>query len=803
MTPGWGGFHKYPALILSTLIAAGIWAGRQLPASSVTPLFALAAASLVLSAAVLLLGQGRTAAPARSFCCVVLCFSIGALKYRSDDAGSILTSGPSQRRTAAIVVQVIDAPQVMGNRVRLQVRVRSVINGPLEYPCEERGIVTCSASGSGPDLSSIRYGWILGLWGAIESPPESGNPGEFSPRQYYNANGISFVMRVRGRQCVRVLDTCSGGTFMRDVVLPLRAHILSEIDRDIGGEEGEFLKGLMIGERSGLSPGVRRAFLDSGVAHILAVSGSNVAVMAGAVLAVISFFRVSKVVSRMLTACALVVYMLITGSQPPVVRATIMALSLFLGSSLGRRVHPLQSVGLAAMIMFTADARQLFDVGFQLSFGAVIAILLLTPRLLQIVIHREHRTMMWRLVRTVYSLFAVSIAASVGTLPLTAMAFGRLSIIGFIANLVIVPATGLSVVLGIVSAAVAPVQAWVAASYAALNRMVLMFTIEGAERAASLPWATVETIWFRPIDALPYYTALACFVVLGNPPAVRWMLIAFLAAMNASFFWPSAEIAEFMSGECRIVMIDVGQGDAILLQSPGGQNVLVDTGPPSRDGSPWGTSVVPLLKRLDVQNLDEVIITHFHDDHAGGLVQVLRSFNVRRLVVPLDIGRPAGALCARLGVQVSVASRGEILGDALSRYYVLAPERRESSAPGDPNKQSLVVKMQFGSVSMLLMGDAERDEEERLVAWYGAFLASDILKIGHHGSKAGTGEEFLAAVRPDVALISVGRANRFGHPAGFTLQRLEGAGVEVFRTDEMGAVFLATDGSVIRPMHWR
>jgi competence protein ComEC len=204
-----------------------------------------------------------------------------------------------------------------------------------------------------------------------------------------------------------------------------------------------------------------------------------------------------------------------------------------------------------------------------------------------------------------------------------------------------------------------------------------------------------------------------------------------------------------------------------------------------------------------VQSLDAVIITHFHDDHAGGLLQVLRSFNVRRLVVPPDIARNAGALFARLGVRVSVASRGEILGDALSRYYVLAPEGGESSAPGDPNKRSLVVKMQFGSVSMLLMGDAEREEEERLVACYGAFLASDILKIGHHGSKAGTGEEFLAAVRPDFALISVGRANRFGHPAGSTLQRLEGAGVEVFRTDEMGAVFLATNGNVIRLMHWR
>jgi competence protein ComEC len=480
-----------------------------------------------------------------------------------------------------------------------------------------------------------------------------------------------------------------------------------------------------------------------------------------------------------------------------------MALSLFLGDSVGRRVHPLQSVGLAALIMLTADARQLFDIGFQLSFGAVIAILLLTPRLLGMVTQRGHRTLVWGVVRAAYSLFAVSIAASVGTLPLTGMAFGRLSIVGFIANLIIVPATGVSVVLGIISAAVAPIDEWVASSYASLNRLVLMLTIEGAELAASVPWATVDTLWFRPIDALSYYTALACFTVLGNPPLARRMLIASLAAINASLFWPSADIAEFMAEECRIVMIDVGQGDAILLQSPGGQNVLVDTGPPSRDGSPWGTSVVPLLKRLDVQSLDAVIITHFHDDHAGGLMQVLRTCNVRRLVVPPHIVRTAGALLDRIEVPVTVASRGDILGDSLCRFYVLDPEEVDSNASGDLNNQSLVVKMQFGGVSVLLMGDAERDEEKRLVSCFGGFLESAILKIGHHGSKAGTGEEFLSVVRPEFALISVGRTNRFGHPAGSTVQRLEGAGVEVFRTDESGAVFMATNGRMIRQLHWR
>jgi competence protein ComEC len=802
MTPGVEAFHKFPALVLAILVGAGIWIGHQLSASQFLPLTLLTAAATMLLAAMRIWSADSQSKVVCSLCCLLLCPAAGALKYLTDTTPGVLP--PSVKsRMMTVIGTVAEAPSEIGNRQRFLLQLRMVIIGDTLVPCAEKGLVTRIRSRGDSAGHSISYGSVVSLHGLVETPPEAGNPGEFSPRQYYNANGISFLMRIHGMANIRTLDSNRGSVFMQRIILPLRRFILAEIDRDIGGEEGEFLKGLLIGERSGLSPGVRRAFLDSGVAHILAVSGSNVAVVAMVILMMLSLLRIPRQVSRALTVAGLLIYMLVTGSQPPVVRATIMATSLLVSSSLTRRVHPLNGVGLSALLMFAIDSRQMFDVGFQLSFGAVLAILVLYPRFMKLLPLHDHKGWAARIGGQIYGVVAVSLAASIGTLPLTAMVFGRLSLVGFLANLAIVPASGVSVVLGLLSCLVAPVSPWVAGAYAADNRIVLLLTIRSAEVAASVPWATIDTVWFRPIDALPFYAGLACLLSLGKPSRLRGGLIALLCALNVSLFWPASALTRASAGEFRVTMIDVGQGDAILLQPPDDRNILIDTGPPPRDGSAWGTSVIPLLKRLGVRSLDAVIITHMHDDHAGGLPYVLKVCEVRQLLIDPVAARSISIPLREARTAVRNAFRGLALGDSIYRLYVVSPDSLPSDSTGNANRLSLVIKLQFGGVSMLFMGDAEQGEEARINMRYGRFLESDVLKVGHHGSRAGTSEEFLRTIRPEYALISVGRTNRFGHPAKSTLQRLQAAGVEVLRTDELGAIVLTTDGKGVHVMQWR
>jgi competence protein ComEC len=799
MMPGWEAIHKFPGLIISLLIGTGIWLGSLLPDSAIMPLLLLVAATTLCTTALLLCRRRRSPGFTGACCGFVLCLALGALKYRSDDPPRTMPPATGARHTTTILGVIADAPFEKGNTVRFAFRTRAFVVGDSAIPFEEIGIATCVGVPAG---DSIRYGAVVVLSGKEEEIPEAGNSGEFSPRQYYHANGITFMMRVRGAGNVRVLGSDGGSYLMQEFVLPLRSSVLAGIDRDIGGEEGEFLKGLLIGERSGLSPEVRRAFLDSGVAHILAVSGSNVAVVAATILMCLSLLRMPGAPTRVLTMGGLLIYMYISGAQPPVVRATIMAMALFIGSWLSRRTHPLNGVGLAALVMFAIDARQLFDVGFQLSFGAVLSILLIYPRLM-LIISRRPRTGVWRLVRPVYSLVAVSVAASIGTVPLTALAFGRLSLVGFLANLVIVPASGASVVLGLISAAVEPLSHWAAGSYAAVNRVILMLTIAGARIAASVPWATLNTVGYQPIHALPYYAGLACLCCIGNPGWCRRLLITSVLLADGVLFCPVKSLATSLPEGCRITMIDVGQGDALLLQSPGGQNYLVDTGPPSRDGSAWGGSVVPLLKRLGIQSLDAVVLSHLHDDHAGGFLHVLQNFHVESIIVSSDVASPVRAAMRGDSNAVTPVSRGSVFGDSLCRLYVLGPDPTPAGSGENANRRSVILKMYCEGLSAILMGDAEQLEEAALISRYGAFLRANIVKVGHHGSKAGMSADFLETVDPERALISVGRYNRFGHPAPATLGRLNGRGVEVLRTDEMGAVFLILADHAIHRVEWR
>jgi competence protein ComEC len=211
----------------------------------------------------------------------------------------------------------------------------------------------------------------------LESPRGVRNPGEFDAQEFYNANGITLLLTVKGSRHVCILDHDGGWWGMRQVVVPARRALLAHIEGYVGGEEGELLKGLMIGERGGLTPALRNAFLISGVAHILAVSGSNVAVVAAAVLAFLLLLRIPRRAHPWGVAGALLFYMLLTGSQPSVVRATIMGLVALAVSGRGARGNPLNAVGIAALIMYSIDARQLFDSGFQLSFAAVLSIVVL------------------------------------------------------------------------------------------------------------------------------------------------------------------------------------------------------------------------------------------------------------------------------------------------------------------------------------------------------------------------------------------------------------------------------------------
>jgi competence protein ComEC len=692
---------------------------------------------------------------------------------------------------------------------RFLLETSHIRDGSVNVPWESRVLVQVRPSVR-HESDQMEYGDRVALRGVLEEPSQERNPGEFSPRQFYTANGIPFVMNVR--EPPRLLERGGGAWLHRTILFPMRRFILRTIDSTVGGVEGELLKGILIGERGGIDPGTRRAFTVAGVAHVLAVSGSNVAVVAWFLLFLLGFARVSKVIRITILCIGLVGYMMIVGNQPPVVRATIMAFIVVGGGLLQVKADPFNSLGVAALIVLGFQPRQLFDVGFQLSFAAVFFILYLYPMFNARISLLTGTNLIMRGCRAALRVIAVSAAASIGTIPITATAFGQVSVIGLLANVIVIPLVGAGVVLGFFSLLFAPVSSVLLESYAQLNRIVLQLTLEVTEFASGLPGASIDAYRFSSLDAFPFYAGIFLFSHLSVMPVFRKLLILFLLLLNIAVIAPV--VGKPQRVPLRVTFMDVGQGDAALLQFSDGRTMLVDAGPA------WGTYdagvlvVVPQLRRHGVEEIDLLVVSHPHGDHLGGVSAVLDAFPVKRV---LDCGQHVQSEMYRTYVTTvrdeqapwEFGRAGKILTEfENARIYVLHPqehfiEHDTGRHLSNINNASVVLKVQYGNTSLLFCGDAEEEAEVAMVEAYGDFLRSTLLKVGHHGSITSSSIPFLESVRPSYAVISVGKANRYNHPSVTVLQRLSESTIHISRTDLEGALLFETDGTSFTPVSWR
>ncbi len=748
--------------------------------------------------------------PIRSFPAIALSICLGGLMFSVRESEQYIPSG-FREAEVEIVGEVTGIPEHLEWGKRFVMRLREVGTEDKQLAYFPKAIVRLTRSHSDTLLPVIEHGFVVKVVGRLMPLQDERNPGEFSPRQFYEAQGITALCRVKGYEKYEVLDSNGATWLMKFVVLPVRKHVVSVIDETVGGEEGEFLKGILIGERAGLSAELREAFANSGTAHVLAVSGSNVAVVAGVFFVLFEFCRVRKRTRVVLTCLVLVVYMFLTGSQPPVVRATIMAVVLLVGTVVQEKSNPLNSLGVAAAAILIVDPGQLFDVGFQLSFAAVIALLTLYP-ILDGFVNKLHgkstvrSSLVWLL-----RICTMSAVATLGTLPLTAMYFEKISIVGVLTNIFVVPAVGISVVLGFCSVLAGSVSMWMAHAYSSLNSVVLWLTIKVAEVSGAYEFATLESYGFRWLDAIPFYLTLLFVMFLLQRKRWSLVLITFLVGLNVDLFVPRT--AQFSSDPnvMRVTMIDVGQGDATLVEFPGGRNMLIDAGPRTDSYDAGRRVVVPFLKRRGINAVDLLVITHPHADHLGGAHAVFEGLNVRATV---DCGEHVESpMFAEFladqsnepSLRTQPVSGNEIVHDSLFHMFVLHPPRRFARENSDCNLNdlSVVLKLCYGRISFLFTGDAEEAAELAMVSTYGDFLRSDVLKVGHHGSSTSTSPEFLDAVRPRHATISVAQFNKFNHPSEDVIELLSSRGVEIARTDEEGAIIFETDGLSLTKVNWR
>ena len=586
-------------------------------------------------------------------------------------------------------------------------------------------------------------------------------------------------------------------------------------------ESAALLRALAIGERTQLGDEVNEDFARSGLAHVLSVSGLHIAVVAFGIFRLLRWL-LSKSEALLLRADARTLasvasipgtwlYVALTGAEAPAVRSGIMASALFLALALGRDEDGPSSLAAALLAVLAWDPAAIRSLSFLLSFGSVAGLMLLTTPLRRMLpvappapAETGWRPWLVRLRETMLLAAVGSLAASLATGPLVAVAFQRASLVAMIANAVALPLASLLTGLAAASAlafAIAPSAAALLVILAAPLARALLWV---SHAFAGLPFASARLAAPSAAELFAWYLALLAIPLLRSRRRLGRRLLA-SGILALVVLAGSAELGRRLDRRLTLTFLAVGQGDATLVRLPGGRALLVDGG-----GDPAGRwdvgarVVVPALVALGVRELDAVVLSHPHPDHCLGLISVLRELPVRELwIAP---GAERGALLDQL---LAVAhARGTRLRELGARERVedFAPVRIEALHPPpgssfEGNDASLVLRVALGEVSFLLAGDVEAEAEASLLGR--AAPRATVLKAPHHGSSTSSTGEFVRAVGPRHVVFSVGRAGNFGFPHAPVVARYQQAGAILHRTDRDGAVSFATDGRQLLVDHYR
>jgi competence protein ComEC len=648
---------------------------------------------------------------------------------------------------------------------------------------------------------TLAYGDLVRGTFRLRHPRRFDNPGGFDYPAYLATQGV--FLEGWARDPIEAVAAPYGSRILA-AIFRLRATLLQRLDAAMPAGQAGLLKATVLGDRSGLTPEMNQAFLDSGTYHILAISGLNVSLLAGVFFGLLRILRLSPRFAAAAAAILVTGYAALAGAGASVVRAAVMADVYLLAVVLDRRADLRNSLALSALALLWWNPRYLSDVGFQLTFLATLGIVLVLP------IYEPALAGCPRAIRWLPLSLVMTLAATAMTLPILAGNFYRVSPVGLLANIPIVPLSGLITGMGTAACA------------------AFLFA------PAGLAWLNQANGWL--VDLL---LATAAWFAAWPGSSLRayspsgGMLLAYYGAVACGLFWLNAgdgqarrrrvgRLARFGAGGCvlalllqivlklhplgpqpdlRLTVLDVGQGEAIYLEVPGRGRLLLDAGSiAGRDFDIGARVVAPFLWHEWVGSLDVIVLSHEQLDHTSGIPSLLRAFPVGEVwtgeappVTPMGLWVQEYLRHRRIPHRV-VAADSPVLRWGPAALRVLHPDAEPAAKPDgtgtralSPNDLSLVLEVRTGPHAVLLAGDLGREGEVRLLR-RGVPATAQILKVPHHGSRQSSGPALLDAVRPEVAILSVGYRNAFHHPHPETLARYRERGIRLFRTDQHGAV---------------
>jgi competence protein ComEC len=715
------------------------------------------------------------------------------------------TLGPAALTPVFLEGVLHEGPEERPDRTRLYVDLVGTATAPGARILPVEGRLRLDLYGRAKEVP-LAGDWVR-VWARPRALDDAGFPGGTTRRALAARRGVSLVASAPPEHLVVIR---SGGG-LGVIAERLRTRVHHTIDRALPPGPASLVRAFATGDRSAIPDELDQAFQASGLSHLLAVSGLNLAIVAGIFVFLLgAVLKRSEVIAlgfsvrrsaALLAMPAVVFYTFLVGASPSAVRSALMVLALLVGQLSARLRETWSALALAVIVMVAWDPATLGDVSFQLSFAAVAGLLRLQPALMTLVPDRVRTAPTWQ--RWPVDIFLATVAATVGTMPLVGRHFGRVAWAGLLANLpagplsslVLVPLSLLGGLLGTVSATLAQPILWLAGGAAEALAWL-------AQAFAGLPGASFEIPQPTILECVLFYGitfGLAAglaevpdgpVALSGGPTRVagakRRRALGFAAACAIAILlsYAGGQWARRHTQDATWVQLPVGQGDAAVLELPEGRTVLVDVGPP---GDAAERVILAYLRHRRIPRIDLVVLTHPHADHVGGLPTLAAAIPIGEVWWNGDRRESTDVLLqplAQLPNRIVTASTTPYrAGEAILR--VLSP-RRSPEGYATVNDASVVLSLEVHGQRVLLMGDAEADAEAQLVA-SGIPLQAVAVKLGHHGSRTSSTEPFLAKAQPEWAVYSLGAGNHFGFPSRIVDERLKRMGVQVARTDR-GAV---------------
>lgn len=626
------------------------------------------------------------------------------------------------------------------------------------------------------DIPSIKYGDSLYIEGEFKQPEEARNYKGYNYKQYLKTKKIIGTVELEKAKILK----SSNGSFIHNI----QKYIKDTINGTLTDEEGNLLLAILLGDKDKLSEDIQESFKTSNLSHMLAVSGAHVSYIILGLTYVLQNSIIGKKNEKIVCIIFLLFFMAITNFTPSVTRACIMAVLTLFSGIIYRKSDVYTNISVAALITLIFNPYNLLDLGFQLSYGGTIGIIIFIKRI-------QEKKSNSKVINYIKQMALVSIYANIIIIPIMMYHFNTVSFTFIISNIMASPILGIIVITGflfiIASITVKPLTRLIAI----FIKPILSILIKISQICSKLPFSNILVVTPYMFNVISYY-AIILYCIKSKKNNKCKIIICLLIVLILINF-----IIYIFPQKLRIFFIDVGQGDSTLIITPDKKTVLIDGG--GSDSFDVGEKVLlPYLLDRRILKIDYVLISHFDTDHCGVILTIMEKVKVKNIIISEQAEHSENyerfkKLMIHKKIRLIEVKKGDkIKIGRYSEFKILFPTSRLLSE-NPLNNNSIVAQFNYNNFKMLFTGDIEKLAEQQILKAEKAEIRADILKVAHHGSKTSSIPEFIKAVKPKIALIGVGKNNTFGHPNKQTIKNLENIKCRIYRTDIQGEIIIKID----------